>query len=120
MQKIMFLLKMEAANSVGPDFYNFVPYNYGPFDSAVYKDVKELEVLGDLIVEVDGFRSWPTYVLSPKGRIKSDEIRSKLDQQLAQFFCEVVQWVKARTFSDLLRAIYAKYPEYAKNSVFRG
>ncbi len=35
-QKAMFLMRMEAAAYVGDRFYDFIPYNYGPFDAAVH------------------------------------------------------------------------------------
>jgi hypothetical protein len=41
-QKAMFLLKQEAGQFVGPDFYEFVPYNYGPFNSSIYDDLNAL------------------------------------------------------------------------------
>ena len=42
------------------------------------------------------------------------------DPRLTEFLGRIVQWVRKRSFSDLLRSIYAAYPEFAVNSVFRG
>ena len=41
-QKAMFLFGQEAGDTVGTDFYSFQPYDYGPFDSAVYEDLRRM------------------------------------------------------------------------------
>ncbi len=55
-QKTMFLIRMEAGDCVGQGFYAFKPYNYGPFCSAIYKDVDLLVVSGMLKEQQSGCR----------------------------------------------------------------
>ena len=42
LQKSLFLLKQKKKKSVGKGFYNFIPYNYGPFCKEIYSDAESL------------------------------------------------------------------------------
>ena len=42
-QKLLFLLDREASELLGGPHFNFVPYNYGPFDKEVYQVLNELD-----------------------------------------------------------------------------
>jgi hypothetical protein len=119
MQKTLFLIKMEA-NSLIKDylFYSFVPYNYGPFDSTIYRDIAYLEANGDLVSERADNARWSYYTITKRGMQRAAIIAGPIDQSLIDYMMEVVDWVKSMAFPDLLRAIYKKYPEYAVNSVF--
>src|SRR5882672_9526381 len=41
-QKLFFLLDREASTALGGPFFHFVPYDYGPFDQAVYAGLDDL------------------------------------------------------------------------------
>ena len=60
----MFLLKQEAGQFVGPDFYEFVPYNYGPFNSSIYDDLNTLAAAGLVTVNQSQGRSWAMYTIT--------------------------------------------------------
>ena len=113
----MFLLKMEAAEHVGDEFYNFVPYNYGPFDAAIYRDIDVL-VLAGLVEKLGGGR-WPLYSATESGRERARKLAKTTDKEGIEYLRSVVRWVSSVSFQQLLRSIYAKYPKYAKNSLFR-
>jgi len=119
-QKAMFLMAAEATHLVGPGFYNFVPYNYGPFDADVYHD---LDVLVDRgLVSGNSFpgRSWKIYTVTPEGLAAAAHIKRAANAEGAGFLERVVDWVSSMSFPQLVRAIYAKYPGYKANSVFTG
>jgi hypothetical protein len=63
-KKAMFLLKQEAGQFVGPDFYEFVPYNYGPFNSSIYDDLNTLAAAGLVTVNQSQGRSWAMYTIT--------------------------------------------------------
>jgi uncharacterized protein YwgA len=119
-QKTLFIMKMEACHQVGHDFYEFVPYNYGPFNNKIYDDVQSLHSEGSVIVEYVPGRRWQEYCATQQGRDRAQSLRQSSPAETVNFLDRVVSWVKGQSFSDLLRAVYAKYPEYAKNSVFSG
>lgn len=117
-QKSMFLLKMEAGDYVGPDFYEFTRYNYGPFNVQIYNDLDLLAAEGLVNIDESPNRRWRSYSATPRGFQRGEELRADPDEQVADFLERVVEWVRTQSFSSLLRAIYAKYPEYKENSVF--
>lgn len=119
LMKSVFLISRSGLPEVPTHFYSFVPYDYGPFNPDVYRDVEALESEG-IVVEVhDAGRSWPKYVITPAGLERAEELRSQVGPQFSAYIDKVVVWVKSLTFSALLRAIYAKYPEMRENSVFQ-
>src|SRR5436190_18669612 len=56
LQKSLFLLERRLseeapAEKLGESFYEFVPYNYGPFDVKVYQDAEALEERGLVTIQ---------------------------------------------------------------------
>ena len=118
-QKALFLFGQEAGRSAGTRFYSFVPYDYGPFDAAIYADLRRMMNEGHVGEEWNPGRSWKNYTLTGPGRQAAHVLESEADARLVEFLGRIVVWVKGRSFSDLLRSVYAAYPEFAVNSVFR-
>ena len=54
LQKALFLLGKQFPSAVGEEFYNFVAYNYGPFDKSIYWDTEELAQQGYVSVSESG------------------------------------------------------------------
>jgi len=119
-QKSMFLVGNQAAKFVGPDFYKFVAYDYGPFDSAIYSDLEDLAREELVVIERSSTRGWPIYVLTTAGAKRAQNLSERLASNLTKFLAEVVDWVTRKSFSDLIRSIYLNFPEYKENSVFKG
>ncbi|TES84286.1 MAG: hypothetical protein E3J92_01650 [Dehalococcoidia bacterium] len=120
-QKSLFLIGQSHLPALPSDFYEFYAYNYGPFCEEVYSDADTLVEEGMVFNKPVSGQNWSIYVIAPKGQDRAEAIRSKNDiGDLAQHIKEIVAWVSALTFSELLRAIYAKYPQYSEKSVFQG
>ena len=119
LQKTLFILSKQLPDAVGDSFYNFVPYNYGPFDRAVYEDAEELARGGQIeITQRDG-ENWNRYVITREGEV--DISRAVYEHRDAADYLErLVKWVQEQTFQGLVSAVYAKYPEMRANSVFQG
>lgn len=117
LQKAMFLMEREAGERMGSGFYSFRPYNYGPFDAAIYDDVATLEREGLLLT--DRSHSVPRHTLTPSGTARAGHLVASVDPDVRTFLDTVVKWIKPLPFDVLLRAIYQKYPTFAVNSVFR-
>ena len=119
-QKAMFLFGQGAGDSIGTDFYSFQPYDYGPFDAAIYADLRRMAGLGHVRGAWNPDRSWKTYTVTESGRKVALVLANDTDARLTEYLGRIVTWVGGRSFSDLLRSVYAAYPEFAVNSVFRG
>jgi hypothetical protein len=119
-QKTMFLVGTEAKHLVGQGFYKFVPYNYGPFDASVYHDLDVMAQHG--LVAGNSFpgRNWKVYAVTAAGLGQATAAKRSVDPSALSYLERVVDWVCSMSFPELVRAIYAKYPEYKANSVFTG
>ena len=117
LQKALFLLERGLPEEVGPKFYNFTPYNYGPFDSSVYKDA---DVLADqsLVNISKPTGRYTVYSITPEGAKAAKQLEAKAPARAVQHLKDIVEWIQTLTFAQLVRAIYARYPEMKANSVF--
>src|SRR5690242_17212272 len=116
LQKCLFVLGKELPAEVGDDFYDFIPYNYGPFDRLIYRDATALSLQGLLAVSAVPGQRYNEYSLTPSGITTFESIKKFAPSKAVQFLESVVHWAQGLSFSDLVRAIYEKYPEYKANS----
>lgn len=115
LQKTLFLAGQ--AYKLKGDYYNFIPYNYGPFDHQIYKDAEELAVNEHILIYSDS-NPYRKYLITPLGQIEANSLMQK-DKKIAKFAEELVTFVKSLRFKELLRVIYKNYPHFAANSIFR-
>jgi len=118
-QKTLFLLGKEMPQAVAADFYQFKPYNFGPFDRAVYSDAEQLAKDGEIEIKQRPGENWNRYVISQDGAIRASYLAREVPQT-ATYLETLVEWVQRQTFEGLITAIYEKYPEMRANSVFQG
>jgi len=120
LQKILFLLGQQVPDLLGTqDFYQFVPYNYGPFSKSVYLDAEFLANRGMVnIYRVRG-GSFSMYEITSEGTDEVRIFRREADTRALQYLESVVPWAQSLTFSELVSSIYRKYPAFRVNSVFQ-
>ena len=117
-QKLFFLIDKNIADKINnKPFFNFEPYNYGPFDKDVYTTLGELAKEG--LVEIIPQGSWDSYKLSNEGQKVGAEIISSLSQPQQEYIKAVSEFVRKLSFSELVSAIYKEYPDMKTNSVFQ-
>lgn len=118
LQKLLFLLR-EAKPDIGEnELYEFVPYHYGPFDSTIYSDAEQLSQQG--LVTIDRNPSLRRYAITPAGMAKAAELRGRAPAGAVSYLTSLVEWILPLNFTQLVKAIYDKYPQYRQNSVFQG
>lgn len=108
LMKYAFLLRQEG---IGDDsaYYDFVPYKYGPFSFALYRDLE--------ILNRDGYLSFGESV-----SLNADAgpaIRAALDRlpaALRAVSSRIIREYGKLSSNDLLKRIYAKYPWFTINS----
>lgn len=120
LQKSVFLFGKQMPEVVSEDFYDFAPYNYGPFCSDVYADVEVLaqEGLATIITPVN--RKYSEYCATPEGISKGRELVELLPGQAVGRAQTIVDWVRKQSFKSLVSAVYEEYPDYKVNSIFAG
>lgn len=119
-QKLFFLIDKNVSGALGGQQFNFAPYDYGPFDSAVYSDLDWLSLPEEGYVEIVRSGRYRTYRLTQRGREVGVQRLNQLDAQTRDYFARAKDWVKGLSFQGLVRAIYQAYPEMRVNSIFQG
>lgn len=119
LQKSLFLIGMKAAESVSDDFYDFVPFDYGPFSAQIYSDASDLEREGLAFIDNPYDRGWRRYGATEAGKERAAELFEKMDDNVAAVIHETVSWVRRQSFASLVRTVHEQYPEYSVNSIFK-
>ncbi|HEY0842089.1 hypothetical protein [Methylotenera sp.] len=118
-QKLMFLLDKNISNRLGGPFFDFRPYDYGPFDASIYEDLRELERQGYISTSPSS-RGWKKYQLTDTGLSKAKESSAEIDAKIFDYIKAVSNFVRSLSFADLVSSIYKAYPEMKVNSIFKG
>jgi len=122
-QKLAFLIDQLLGEAIGGTGFDFKPWHYGPFDKAVYRALEGLE--RENLVEINDMSAQmqPTqYRLTASGESEGADLLEVLrdrDPDAAEYIETLSNWVGEQSFASLLRAIYARFPEMAINSVFK-
>ena len=119
LQKSLFLLSQMYSDAFSNNFYNFVPYHYGPFCLQIYEDVDFLKSKDLISIEVDTIRRWKTYSITDKGLNYIDNLRKKIEPEVYGYLLKIIKWIKSQSFSQLMSSIYKQFPEFKVNSVFK-
>ena len=139
LQKLMFLLGKEGnATQYVSDYYSHIAYNYGPFEKSLYQDLNALiqyglveeytprkktrkadKEIGEAVnsSSVDAF-----YRLSSKGGQFAAALERGADlrdPRICLNMAEVVKKYARVPYRELIRDVYTRYPEFAKESKIR-
>ena len=117
-QKLFFLLDRNIGDQIGGPYFNFSPYDYGPFDSAVYHELEDMEDDGLVEVIEQNRLGRRTYRLTDQGLKDGQDALSDLEGPIQDYTVRLVNWMRSLTFTQLVSAIYNSYPEMRQNSVF--
>lgn len=108
--KLLFLLRQETCLKDESTFYDFVPYKYGPFSFALYRELEALQRDGFI---VDGGNE---IHLSPDA---GGLARTKIDT-LPETTLDAVSEIHGRygnlSYHSLLKEVYARYQWFATRS----
>jgi uncharacterized protein len=117
-QKLFFLIDREIPQKTGGPHFRFVPYNYGPFDSAVYAELDSQSQHGLVSIgyNAQGLRS---FALTASGQEAGKVAMAKLEPAVSSYIGSVVNFVRGVSFAQLVSEIYSRYPEMRANSVFQ-
>jgi uncharacterized protein len=99
--------------------YRFEPYDYGPYSPEVYSDLSALVGLGLVRTRDVLGQTWKFYSATEEGERYARSLVGVLDPAALGFLRRVREFVTKLSFTDLLKAVYQKYPSFAVNSVFR-
>ena len=120
LQKALFLVgKLSARKLQCNDFYQFEPYDYGPFSTQIYFDAELLERRGLVLIQRPPATRYKMYSVTESGAERASQLIRDLPDDVKSFLSKVLAFVKNNSFDDVVTAIYKAYPEMAANSVFK-
>ncbi len=116
--KTLFLIWIRA-NKQLEDFFEFVPYHYGPCSFEVYTELDVLQTNGLVLQPPYRIPNWEKYYLTETGRNLAREASKKLPDRTSTLLKTVTAQVADLSFNELLKTVYAEAPEFAKHSLLR-
>ena len=117
-QKLFFILDQDIPQQFDGPLFNHKAHDYGPFDLEVYKKLEKLSVKGFVEITYLNNEGIKTYRLTPEGYDKGEELLKMFSEPAQNHVRKVSEWLLSHSFSQIVSAVYKKYPEMAVNSVF--
>jgi uncharacterized protein len=119
LQKGMFLFAMDDASSA-EESYDFVPYDYGPMSTQIYRDLEDLTERGLIAANPVEGQTWSRYSATEQGfGTAKDLLEQEPEQRAARLLYEIKTDVSTHTYQQVLEDVYDRYPKFASKSVFR-
>lgn len=118
LQKVAFLVGQECSeNDLPKPYYDFAPYDYGPFCVDVYRDAERLQEQGLVSIGINSSGGWREYRATFQSRDVDTDLISK---EVVDYIQSAVEWAMQLTFRQLVSSIYHSYPHFRENSIFNG
>jgi uncharacterized protein len=94
-QKLFFLLDQNIADDFGGPQFNFEPYDYGPFDRAVYSELEALAQKGLVAIEAAPGASRRKFSLTAAGYDAGRAAFAQLNGRAQEYLTRVSAWVRS-------------------------
>lgn len=110
MVKLAFLLRHETVLRDDPTFYDFVPYKYGPFSFALYRELT--------LLRNKGYVSHGEEPIAPAPEMAGcvrDKVR-QLPRRVGDAVTSILRRYGQAGKDDLLEDVYTRYPWFASRS----
>jgi uncharacterized protein YwgA len=112
LQRGLFLFQ-ELTKGPLSSFYSFSPYNQGPFDSAIYRDVEALAESGLVVIREAKGRHWQVFSATEKGLQQARIAESELSSRTMNLLGQTMSWIQKQSISKIFRGVPAHFPSAA-------
>src|SRR5713101_6005778 len=100
-QKLFFLLDRTVPEQIGGPRFAFQPYDYGPFDKAVYEELRALAANG--LVAVTSSTNGPhIYWPTSEGLLTGQRLLGQFPAATADYIRKLSAWVRKQSFESLV------------------
>lgn len=118
-QKLFFLMDAKLADILGGKQFAFEPYDYGPFDRAVYVELECLAKRGLASIAEIQSGERRRYSLTNAGQSEGELQLKKLPEEITTYLATLSSWVRSLSFAQLVGSVYRAYPEMRAHSIFQ-
>jgi uncharacterized protein (DUF488 family) len=108
--KLVFLLRQEPGLKNETTFYDFVPYKYGPFSFALYRELANLRRDGYVTPDEERL------ALCERTMDRAKERIDELPMEFRKAVDKVVEQCGGKSQTELVEDVYTSYPWYATKS----
>lgn len=118
MQKLLFLLDTIVPTRIGGPWFDFQPDDYGPFDKAVFEELRALAAKGGVVIAAPPNGPpvyWPTHA----GLLTGQQLLGQFTETTADYLRRLSAWVRQQSFASLVSAVRQLSPEMGARSVFQ-
>lgn len=111
--KLAFLASVEEQVGHTLPFYEFVPYKYGPFSFALYRELGGLEIHGFVTTQNDRWQ------IAPRMKAQTKELVEALPTAVKNSLNRIVQHYGQIAQQTLLKTVYRRFPWFTIHSDLR-
>ena len=116
-QKLLFLLDQEMQTLTGGPHFTWKAGAYGPISTAAGERLDALERQGQAVrLRTRGGEN--VHLLTQAGYAQGRATLDTLDEMGRAELEQRAQWVRAHSFTEIVSAVCARYPEMGANAVF--
>ncbi len=116
LMKALFLIWHRSGRRI-EDFYEFVPYMYGPCSFDLYMELDAAEHEQYVTQAPHPVMRWAPYYLTDKGSVAAKNVKRKANEATRNMIEATAKEVASENFHTLLRRVYAEAPDFASQSV---
>ncbi len=112
--KLAFLFRHETDFGRKDGFYDFVPYKYGPFSFALYRELDALQTDGYLL------GGTATVQIDPRAAGLCEDLENTLPPAASAAISKIVQKYGSMRRRELIGLVYGRYARYVARSEIGG
>ena len=112
-----FFVFVKEVKSDLQEYFNFIPYDYGPYSFVLKKIIDDLVNEGYIVVEKSDDRQ--DFILTYNGVEKAEMLSKNLDEKTKQTLENLRREATQLGYRGVLRYVYSRYPEYTTASKIR-
>lgn len=99
------------------ELFDFEPMQYGPCATDVYSALDRFVLTGEVRPTPVPGETWSQFEATESGVAKAKAIAERGPSDAVLYLRQLREWCDNHSFTSLLRAVYARYPDFAAASV---
>ncbi|MCK4797418.1 MAG: hypothetical protein KAT05_08555 [Spirochaetes bacterium] len=112
-----FFVFVKEINKFLDEYFNFIPYDYGPYSFVLKNDIDNISKKG--FIEIKKYEDRQDFILTESGIKKSRILFDRVDEKTKESLQNLRREATELGYRGVLRYVYSRYPEYTTASKIR-